>query len=226
MSSAMMLSALGDLVDQDSSLLRVNPVGSLGPGDRLLVLLHGFGADENDLAPVVQHIDPDGRFTSVCFRAPIDLVPFGAAWYERSNEGVVNAQTFKSSAIAIDATIDEVCATGGFDRTEMVLLGFSQGCAMALAVTLWKETAVRPAALACLSGMLQEIPDFEYDFTTLPATFIQHGAQDPMVDVERGRHIRDVLVAAGHLPDYSEYPMGHEISAASLFDLRDWLATI
>ena len=222
----MMLSALGDSVDQDSGLLRVNPVGSLGPGDRLLVLLHGFGADENDLAPVVQHIDPDGRFTSVCFRAPIDLVPIGAAWYERNSEGIVESDTFRASALAIDATIDAVCAAGGFDRAEMVLLGFSQGCAMALAVALRKETSVRTAGLACLSGMLQEIPDFEYDLTTLPTTLIQHGTQDPMVAIERGRHIRDFLVASGHSPDYLEYPMGHEISAASLFDLRDWLATI
>jgi phospholipase/carboxylesterase len=222
----MMPSALGHSVNQNLGLLGVNPVESLGPGDRLLVLLHGFGADENDLAPIVQHIDPDGRFTSVCFRAPIDLIPFGAAWYERNNEGVIDAQTFKNSVIAIGATIDAVCETGGFDRAEMILLGFSQGCAMALAVGLWKGTAVRPAGLACLSGMLQEIRDFEYDFTALPATFIQHGTQDPMVDVERGRHIRDVLVASGHSPDYSEYPMGHEISAASLFDLRDWLATV
>lgn len=222
----MMPSTLGGSVDQYFGLLRVNPVDSLGTGGRLLVLLHGFGADENDLAPIVQHIDPDGRFASVCFRAPIDLMPFGAAWYERNSEGVIDAQTFKSSVIAIGATIDDVCERGGFDRAEMVLLGFSQGCAMALAAGLSKETAVRPAALACLSGMLQEIPDFEYDFATLPATFVQHGTQDPMVDVERGRHIRDVLVASGHSPDYSEYPMGHEISAASLFDLRDWLAAI
>ena len=62
-------------MEPKESLLRVNAVGSLGPGDRLLVLLHGYGADENDLAPLVQHIDPDGRFTSVCFRAPIDLTP-------------------------------------------------------------------------------------------------------------------------------------------------------
>ena len=55
-------------MEQDHGLLRVNPVGSLGPGDRLLVLLHGFGADENDLAPLVQHIDPDGRLSTQCAR--------------------------------------------------------------------------------------------------------------------------------------------------------------
>ena len=78
--------------------------------------------------------------------------------------------------------------------------------------------------MACLSGMWQEIPDFEYDLTLVPNTLIQHGTLDPMVDVERGRRIRDTLVEAGHQPEYVEYPMGHEISNASLSDLRDWLA--
>ncbi|MBD31827.1 MAG: hypothetical protein CL451_02115 [Acidimicrobiaceae bacterium] len=213
-------------MEQDHGLLKVNPVGSLGPGDRLLVLLHGFGADENDLAPLVQHIDPDGRFTSICFRAPIDLVPFGAAWYERDDAGVVDSATFRTSVQAIDRTIDAVCEAGSFQRSEMVIIGFSQGCAMTLAVSLSKDTDIRPAAMACLSGMLQEIPDFEYDLTQVPDTLIQHGTLDPMVDIERGRRIRDVLIDSGCEPDYAEYPMGHEISNASLFDLRDWLAAV
>ena len=148
-------------MEENQGLLKINPVGSLGPGDRLLVLLHGFGADENDLAPIVQHIDPDGRFTSVCLRAPIDLVPFGAAWYERDESGTVDAHTFKSSVQAIDRTIDGVCEAGGFYRSESVIIGFSQGCAMTLAVGLGQEIVTAPSAIACLSGMLQDIPDFE-----------------------------------------------------------------
>ena len=173
-------------MEQDHGLLKVNPVGSLGPGDRLLVLLHGFGADENDLAPLVQHIDPDGRFTSICFRAPIDLVPFGAAWYERDDSGVVDSATFRTSVQAIDRTIDAVCEAGSFSTFRDGHHRFSQGCAMTLAVSLSKDTDIRPAAMACLSGMLQEIPDFEYDLTQVPDTLIQHGTLDPMVDIERG----------------------------------------
>jgi len=212
-------------MEETQGLLKINPVGSLGPGDRLLVLLHGFGADENDLAPLVQHIDPDGRFTSVCFRAPIDLDPFGAAWYERDETGEVDAHTFRSSVQAIDRTIDAVCEAGGFRQSESVIIGFSQGCAMTLAVGLGKETATAPSAIACLSGMLQDIPDFEYNLSSVPNILIQHGSLDPMVDIERGRRIRDVLSEAGQEPHYAEYPMGHEISNASLFDLRDWLST-
>ncbi len=213
-------------MEETQGLLKINPIGSLGPGDRLLVMLHGFGADENDLAPLVQHIDPDGRFTSVCFRAPIDLMPFGAAWYERDDDGAVDAETFKSSVRSIDQTIDAVCSAGNFIRSEVVLIGFSQGCAMTLAVGLGQEIEIAPSAMACLSGMLQDIPDFDYDLSAVSDILIQHGTLDPMVDIERGRRIRDVLTEAGHEPHYAEYPMGHEISNASLFDLRDWLSTI
>ena len=212
-------------MEENQGLLKINPVGSLGPGDRLLVLLHGFGADENDLAPIVQHIDPDGRFTSVCLRAPIDLVPFGAAWYERDESGTVDAHTFKSSVQAIGRTIDGVCEAGGFYRSESDIIGFSQGCAMTLAVGIGQEIVTAPSAIACLSGMLQDIPDFEYNLSSVPNILIQHGSLDPMVEIERGRRIRDVLSEAGQEPHYVEYPMGHEISNASLFDLRDWLST-
>ena len=54
-------------MEEPQGLLKINSVGSLGPGDRLLVLLHGFGADENDLAPLVQHIDPDDASTQSVF---------------------------------------------------------------------------------------------------------------------------------------------------------------
>ena len=213
-------------VEPKESLLRVNAVGSLGPGDRLLVLLHGYGADENDLAPLVQHIDPDGRFTSVCFRAPIDLNPFGAAWYERGADGDVDEQLFKSSVGAIDRTTDAVCEAGGFHRSEMVFIGFSQGCAMTLAVGLGSEISVRPAAMACLSGMLQKIPGYTYDLAAVSEILVQHGTLDPMVDIDRGRQIKEALAGANNPPNYFEYPMGHEISNSSLFDLRDWLATV
>ena len=68
-------------------------------------------------------------------------------------------------------------------------------------------------------------PDFEYNLSSVPNILIQHGSLDPMVDIDRGRRIRDVLSEAGQAPHYIEYSMGHEISNESLFDLRDWLAT-
>lgn len=207
--------------------LRINEVGTSGTGDRLLVLLHGYGADEHDLAPITPHIDPTGRFFTICPRAPLDIVPFGAGWYERDVEGNISAEDFLASVDLVDQAIDASCAEHGLDRRTAVIIGFSQGAAMTLASALRADGAVRPAAIACLSGMMQEVDGLTYAFDALlPRILIQHGTHDPLVPVDRGRKVRDALVVNGIEHVYREYPMQHEIDAESIFDLRHWLAGI
>lgn len=206
------------------SELRVNTVGTTGAGERLLVLIHGYGADEHDLAPLAPHIDPEGRFFTICPRGPHPVMGFGAGWYERNDDGSIDPAMFLASVDAIDATIDAACAEGGFDRSRMVIVGFSQGGAMALATSLRADGGIRPTAMACLSGMMQEIDGLKYDFQApLPDILVHHGSHDPVVTVDRGQKTRDTL--AGHGVDhiYREYPMQHEISPQSVYDLRDWL---
>ncbi|MDH3680072.1 MAG: hypothetical protein OEV40_09020 [Acidimicrobiia bacterium] len=211
--------------------LQVNTVGTSGVGDRLLVLIHGYGADEHDLAPLVPYIDPDGRFFTVCPRGPHSVMGFGAGWYERDDDGLIQPAEFLASVDAIDATVDEVCGEHGLDRTSAVFVGFSQGAAMTLASTLRKGGATRPTAIACLSGMLQEIDGLVYDLDapssgegSLPDILIHHGILDPLVPIDRGRKVRNRLSEHGIAHVYREYPMQHEIAAQSVFDLRDWLA--
>ena len=212
--------------------LRVNTVGTTGPGARLLILVHGYGADEFDLAGLVPHIDPNGRFFSICPRGPQTVMGFGAGWYERNDDGQIDSAMFLNSVDSLDETIDKACAEGGFDRAQAVIIGFSQGCAMTLASALRTNGAARPAAIACLSGMLTELDDLRYAFmdssTTEapPEILIHHGTLDPVVVVDRGRAIRDSLAAHGVPHTYREYPMQHEINMASIHDLRDWLANL
>ncbi len=205
----------------------VNVVGTTGTGGRLLVLLHGYGADENDLAPLAPHLDPDGDFFTICPRAPHSVPPFGAGWYERDANRNIDPAMFLASVDSVDKTIDAACSQYGFDRSEAVVIGFSQGGAMALASTLRADGAVRPRAVACLSGMLQEIDGLTYEFgaDNLPRILVQHGTLDPMVTIDRGHHTRDTLNTHGVTHTYREYPMQHEIVMESISDLRDWLAS-
>ncbi len=207
--------------------LAVNTIGSTGDGGRLLVLLHGYGADEHDLAPIAPMIDPTGRFFAVAPRAPIDVFPYGAGWYERGPEREIASAPFQATVAALDATIDAVCMTHGLDRASSVIVGFSQGGAMALATSLRVGAPDRPAAVACLSGMINQVQGLEYAFDDyLPPVLVQHGTVDQVVAVERGREIRDALIVHGVEHHYREYPMGHEISPASLTDLRSWLSEV
>jgi len=207
--------------------LTVNVVGTTGEGSRLLVLVHGYGADEYDLAPLTPHIDPAGRFLTICPRGPHSVMGFGAGWYERREDRTIDPAMFLASVDALDAAIDDACRTNNLDRTEAVIIGFSQGCAMTLASALRADGAVRPKAIACLSGMLTELDGLDYDFGDsmgpLPSILVHHGSNDPVVVVDRGRAIRATLEAHGVAHTYREYPMQHEISAASVHDLREWL---
>lgn len=217
-------------------MLRTNVVGTTGVGDRVLLLIHGYGADEYDLAPLAGVLDPSGRCFTVCPRGPIDLAPYGgAAWYDRSEDGVIEAGSFQRSVLALDQLLDAVCAERSSPVSKAIVIGFSQGGAMSLALSLRDTTKPRPAAVACLSGMLQTPDWFRYawdaeDWTppaagdpSFPAVCVQHGTLDPMVDIERGRRTRDVLAAHGVTAEYREYPMHHEIRPESIVDLRGWL---
>ena len=209
--------------------LLVNMVGSTGAGGRLLVLIHGYGADEYDLAPLAPALDPAGRYFALCPRGPINLVGAGgAAWYDRSEAGVIDGASFQASILALSHLVDRACDDGPFEPSEVVVLGFSQGAAMTLALGLRATTRPRPAGIACLSGMLQEPDWLVYDFAkaTVPAVYVQHGMYDPIVDIQRGRDVRRRLREQGIEPTYGEYPMQHEINADSVRDLRSWLAAV
>lgn len=217
-------------------MLRTNVVGTTGAGDHLLVLIHGYGADEYDLAALAPILDPAGRCFTVCPRGPIDVAPYGgAAWYDRDEHGVIEPGSFQRSLLALDQLVDAAAAPRGISRARTVVIGFSQGGAMALALSLRDTTTARPAGVACLSGMLQTPDWLRYAWDAdgwtgpgdgFPAVYVQHGIHDPMVDIERGRRTRDVLAGHGIEAEYHEYAMHHEIRPESIIDLRTWLDTV
>ena len=100
--------------------------GGEGPGHRLLVLIHGYGADEHDLAPLAQLYDPDGNYFAVCPRGPNTVPPWGAGWYEPTSSGLDDESGFAEAVARLDATIDLMCSEHGFDRREAVFVGFSE----------------------------------------------------------------------------------------------------
>lgn len=206
--------------------LHINTVGSRGAGSRLLVMLHGFGANEHDLAPLAPYIDPAGDYLTICPRAPYPVAGGGAGWYERDGNGTIIGSTFLSSVDAIDDAIDTACSTHGMARDQAVILGFSQGSAMTLATTLRVGARQRPAAIICLSGSMQDVTGLDYDFGAddLPRILLQHGTLDPVVAIERGRRTRARLIEHNVAHDYAEFEMQHEISMESIESVRAWLA--
>jgi phospholipase/carboxylesterase len=183
-----------------------------------LVLLHGRGADENDLFPLLDALDPDRRLHGYTPRGPLSLPPGGAHWYVLGGLGTPERATFAASYAALTEFID------GLPYERLALGGFSQGCAMAYALALYRGRP-RPDALLAMSGFIPSVDGYELDLETpFPRIAIVHGAFDPVIPVRWGRAARDLLEEAGAAVLYHESPIEHWIDPDVLPLLREVVA--
>jgi len=190
------------------------------PGlDRTLVLLHGFGADEHDLLPIGDELDP--RLRVVSLQGPIALESGGRAWFDlqQTPQGFAfdPAEVAEGARLALEA-VEEIARRS----PRPLLCGFSQGAGMALSVAL-ERPDLSSGVLA-----LSAVPPQEQQPVALhglPA-FVAHGLHDPLIPVEVGRATRDLLQQLGANVTYREYPMGHMVIPTEISDARTWLSTV
>ncbi|MGB0571433.1 MAG: alpha/beta hydrolase [Alphaproteobacteria bacterium] len=153
------------------------------PPKQLVVLLHGRGADGNDLiglAPMLAGDLPDALFLAPDAPDPCEGAPFGLQWFsltDRSPENI--AAGVRSVAPAIDAFLDHHLARHGLTDTDLALFGFSQGCMMALHIGLRRATA--SAAVLGYSGMLAAADSLADEITARPPVLLVHGEADEVV---------------------------------------------
>jgi phospholipase/carboxylesterase len=192
----------------------------------LLVLLHGRGADERDLFPLLDVLDPARRLLAVTPRGPLHLPPGGAHWYAVHEIGYPDPTTFGETFARASEWLDALAADTGIASEQMVLGGFSQGAVMTYALGAGAGRP-RPAGLIALSGFVPTVPGFELDLTQpLPRIAIGHGALDPVISVEWSRRARALLVEAGADVTYHESPhMMHSIDPTFFRELPAWLET-
>ena len=184
-----------------------------------LVLLHGRGADERDLFPLLDALDPERRLRGLTPRGPLALPPGGRHWYRLAGIPTPDANTFWSSFAELAELLDGL-------QGPVVLGGFSQGAVMSYALGLGRGTAKRPAALMPLSGFMPTVEGLDLDVSELDGfpVAIAHGTFDEVIPVEYSRAARDVLAAAGADVAYEEAPLGHTIDPAIIPALRGFVA--
>jgi thioredoxin 1 len=192
--------------------------------ERLLVLMHGIGSNEHDLASLAPVIDPEGFFVVVCPRGPYAYGP-GFAWFRMESPDLAGP-TMSSSLEAIDEVIDSSCDQYELKREEMIVGGFSMGGAMSLAFTFRTAERPRPAGVLVMSGFLPGDPDARDWSGELPPVLMQHGTRDPMVPLERAKWTADVLKEHDVPLVFRTYPMEHTVTMDSARDAKDWLDQI
>jgi phospholipase/carboxylesterase len=195
-----------------------NPKGAL-------VLLHGRGADEHDLLPLLDILDPERQLLGATARGPLSLPPGGAHWYVVRQIGYPDPETFHSTYAQASEWLDGLLAEHGIAPEHAVLGGFSQGAVMSYALGLGADRP-RPAGIVALSGFLPTVDGFALaDPAGLPIA-IGHGTHDPVIPVEFGRAARDRLTEAGADVTWRETPMAHHIDPRYLDELRGWLSGV
>jgi phospholipase/carboxylesterase len=191
-----------------------NPAGAL-------VLMHGRGADELDLAPLLDLLDPDRRLVGLLPRGPLSLPPGGAHWYIVREIGYPDAPTFLQTFAEASAWVDTALAEAGVETSSTVFGGFSQGAVMSYSLGL-AAARPRPAGILAMSGFIPRVDGFELDLegrAGLPVS-ISHGTHDPVIGVEWGRDARERLEAAGASVSYREDPVDHQIAPGALAQAR------
>jgi len=195
-----------------------------GEPEGLLVLFHGRGADERDLYPLLDVLDPARRLLGLTPRGPLHLPPGGAHWYAVREIGYPDPSTFTETFAQASSWLDVVSEETGIASERTILGGFSQGAVMTYALGLGAGRP-RPAGLIALSGFVPTVPGFELDLSApFPRLAIGHGALDPVISVDWGRRARELLEEAGAEPVYRESPtLGHSIDPGFLRQLPGWL---
>lgn len=193
----------------------------------LVVMLHGFGANMQDLAGLAPSINRKG-YVYVCPNAPIrfQLAPgmFGYGWYPP--RGQATDEDYTQAEALLDDFFDHVLGEFRADGGRAVLLGFSQGGGMTYRMGLGR--ADKFAALIALSASL---PDPELLRPRLPdhrnqRVFVAHGLYDQQVSMDSARRTREFLDAENYNLSYHEYNMGHEIPVEVLRDMVPWMETL
>lgn len=192
----------------------------------LLLLLHGYGSNEEDLFSFASELPNDSYVISV--RAPYDLQPYGHAWYAihfdaDENKFSDNVQA-KQSVELIAGFIEEVVKQYPIDAKNVTLIGFSQGAILSYAIALTYPEKV--AKVVALSGYFnQEIMPEVIDTKAISHLkfFVSHGSVDQVIPVDWARKAKPALENLGLEVEYHEYPVGHGVAPQNFFDFKNWL---
>lgn len=193
----------------------------------LLLLLHGYGSNEEDLFSFASELPEEYYIVSA--RAPYDLTYGSYAWYAINFDADQNKFSDNDQAIIsrdiVAGFIDELVSNYPIDANNVTLIGFSQGTILSYAVALsYPEKVQRVVAM---SGYINpEILEKNYlknSFSNLQL-FASHGTADQVIPVEWGRKAKPFLENLGINVTYKEYPIGHGVSPQNFYDFKNWLS--
>lgn len=192
----------------------------------LLIMLHGYGSDENDLFSFASELPKELFIISV--RAPYPMQPYGNAWYAINFDAEMNKWNDNEQAAEsrdlIATFINEACDAYPIEKKNVTLLGFSQGTILSYAVALTYPEKIKN--VIALSGYINEdiLPNDmnQKDYSHLNF-YCSHGSVDQVIPIEWARKAPKFLEKLNIKHTYSEFPVGHGVAPQNFFEFRTWL---
>jgi phospholipase/carboxylesterase len=186
---------------------------------RLVILLHGLGADGNDLiglAPYWASLLPDAEFLSPNAPFPCEMAPHGYQWISiRDPSPEARLAGARTAGAILDAFIDDELKKRDLTEAECALVGFSQGTMMSLFVGPRRERQL--AGIVGFSGRLIAPALLASEIRSRPPILLVHGTDDPMVPYASMAEAEVALKESGVAVETLSCPgVGHGIDEEGL----------
>lgn len=196
------------------------------PPRHLVVLLHGVGADGNDLIGLGSQIGrflPDAEFVAPDGPEPCDMAPYGRQWFSlRDRTWDAMTAGARRTVPILDAHIDAMLAERGLGADRLALLGFSQGTMMALHSAMRRPAPV--AAVVGFSGLLLAPGSLAEEIRSRPPVLLIHGEHDDVVPFPAMAAAQEALHGAGVPVESVARPgLGHGIDPSGVMRAIEFL---
>ncbi|WP_426199434.1 alpha/beta hydrolase [Pseudomonas sp. DC3200b2] len=218
------------VLQTDLSLSYLAQAGAEPKAHPMVIFLHGYGANEEDLFELRERLFPD--FTYLSVRAPMPLGEGAYQWFSKTQgqgpyEGV--QEDIDRSLERLRAFIRQASSKYNVPPQRIYLVGFSQGAMMSYEIALQAPASV--GGIAILSGKLPaglidqvRTRADQADLLAKLPVFIGHGTADPVLDYQEATQARQALIELGVKPEFHAYPgMTHGVSKAEVDDLARWM---
>ena len=189
----------------------------------LLILLHGYGSNEQDLFSFANELPNELLIVSA--RAPFEMGYGGFAWYaidlDASNNKHSDLEQARASLQKIALFIDKIKGKFNTNPQKTFLLGFSQGAILSYALSLNYPNKVN--YVLALSGYINEdlLPENISEIET--EYYISHGTVDQVLPVSEARKASPFLDKYNLTNVYSEYPVGHGVAPQNFYSFKTWI---
>ncbi|MDO5970180.1 alpha/beta fold hydrolase [Flavivirga aquimarina] len=213
------------MINNTLSLHHIVRESTLTENAPLLIMMHGYGSDENDLFSFANELPEE--FFIISVRAPYTMQPFGNAWYAINFDAEKgkwndNEQAIESRDL-ISKFIDEAIDSYPVDKNNVSLLGFSQGSILSYAIALTYPEKIKN--IVALSGYISKdiLPeDTTKDYSHLNF-YCSHGNVDQVIPVDWARQTAPYLSSLNIKHQYSEFPVGHGVAPQNFYEFKNWL---